>query len=69
MGKPQNDIKTKQKTVSLSNGVCVYLTDLAELNTYGKNPTEIAGRLIDLQIEALIEKGVLKRRKFKNASR
>jgi hypothetical protein len=66
MGKPQNEVKTKQRTVSLANGVCVYLDDLRELNTYGKNPTEIAGRLIDLQIEALIEKGVLVRRKFKN---
>jgi hypothetical protein len=67
MAKQQNDVKTKQKTVSLADGVCVYLDDLAELNTYGKNTTEIAGRLIDQQIEILIEKKVLKRRKFKNS--
>jgi hypothetical protein len=67
MPKQRNDVKTVQKTVSLATGVCAYLDDLTELNTYGKNPTEIAGRLVDLQIEILIEKNVLKRRKFKNS--
>jgi hypothetical protein len=67
MAKQHNDVKTVQKTVSLATGVCGYLDDLVELNTYGKNPTEIAGRLVDLQIEILIEKNVLKRRKFKNS--
>jgi len=67
MGKQPNDVETIQKTVSLAKGVYVYLEDLRELNTYGKNPTEIAGRLIDQQIEILIEKNVLKRRKFKKS--
>ena len=67
MGKQPNDVDTVQKTVSLSKGVCVYLDDLREMNTYGKTPTEIAVRLIDLQIENLIEKNVLKRRRFKKS--
>ena len=65
MGKQPNDVKTVPKTVSLAEGVVEYLNDLVQLNTYGKNPTEVAGRLIDLQIENLIERKLLKRRKFK----
>jgi hypothetical protein len=64
MPKKRNDVKTVQKTVSLAKGVCVYLDDLVALNLYGKNPTEAAARLIDKQIESLLEKGILKKRKF-----
>jgi hypothetical protein len=69
MPKRPNNVVTIQKTVSLASGVCDYLDDLVVLNTYGKNSTEVAGRLVDLQIEILIEKSVLKRRKFRNSRR
>jgi hypothetical protein len=64
MAKQRNDVETVQKTLSLAKGVCVYLDDLVSLNLYGKNPTEAAARLVDKQIESLIEKGILKKRKF-----
>jgi hypothetical protein len=66
MGKQQNHVETVQKTLSLSKGVCVYLEELVTLNLYGKNPTEAAARLVEKQIESLIEKGILKKRKFQN---
>jgi hypothetical protein len=66
MGKRQNHVETVQKTLSLSKGVCVYLEELVALNLYGKNPTEAATRLVEKQIESLIEKGILKKRKFQN---
>jgi hypothetical protein len=64
MGKQRNDVETVQKTLSLAKGVCVYLDDLVALNLYGKNPSEAAARLVDKQIETLVEKGILKKRKF-----
>jgi hypothetical protein len=64
MAKQRNDVKTVQKTLSLAKGVCVYLDDIVAMNLYGKNPTEAAARLIDRQIESLLEKKILKKRKF-----
>jgi hypothetical protein len=42
----------------------IYLGDLVATHLYGKNPAEAAGRLVEKQIESLVEKGTLKKRKF-----
>jgi hypothetical protein len=62
MGRPQNHVESVQVTLALTPGIHVYLVDLVATHLYGKSPTEAAGRLIEKQIEALLEKGILKKR-------
>ncbi len=64
MGRRQNHLETIQVTLALTPGAHVYLGDLVATHLYGKNPTEAAARLVEKQIESLIEKGTLKKRKF-----
>ena len=64
MARRQNHLETIQVTLALTPGIHIYLGDLVATHLYGKNPTEAAARLIDKQIESLLEKGVLKKRKF-----
>lgn len=64
MGRPQNKLDTKNVTLALTPGIHVYLGDLVATHLYGKNPTEAAGRLVEKQIESLLESGTLKKRKF-----
>lgn len=64
MARRQNHHKSVQVTLALTPGIRIYLSDLVATHLYGKNPAEAAGRLVEKQIESLVEKGTLKKRKF-----
>jgi hypothetical protein len=61
MPKRPNTIRTVQITISTTTAVQGYLEQLVATGLYGKNPAEVAERIIARTIEIMLEDGTLRR--------
>jgi hypothetical protein len=61
MPKRPNSIRTVQITISTTTAVQGYLGQLVATGLYGKNPAEVAERMIARTIENMLADGTLKR--------
>ena len=59
MPRERNTIATRQITISTTERVVEYLTELNRTGLWGKNPAEAAERLVAEGIRQLIEKSAL----------
>jgi len=61
MPKRPNTIRTVQITISTTAAVQGYLEQLVATGLYGKNPAEVAERIIARTIEIMLGDGTLRR--------
>ena len=59
MARKPNDLKTKTVTISTTPPVLKYLSILVSTGLYGKNPAEVAERLVAGSLDRLLKDGTL----------
>ena len=65
MARKPNGVSTVTITISTTEGIQQYLTDLVAGGLFGKNQAEVAERLVARGIENLLREGTLTRRKVR----
>ncbi len=63
MPRPQNLVPAETLSVPLTPKQHQYLADLVYEEGYGRTPNEVAARLVQMGIEALIRESVIDKRK------
>jgi hypothetical protein len=63
MPKAANTVRSEALTVTLSEQSVELLEQIAARGIYGRNPAEVAGRLVDQELVRLVEAARLKPRK------
>ena len=65
MARPVNTVETLSMTITVTPQVKQYLEELVLKGTYGQSPAEIVRTMVNNNVQAIIDRGGLKERKWR----